>query len=144
MMTRGAVLGLVLITLSACAPIFRNHGYVPMDQDLARVQIGASRDQVSELIGRPTTTTLLNDGEWYYVQSRFRTFGVFTREIRREVVAISFNGDRVANVERFGLEQGRVVPLSRRVTQNSVEGSSFLRQLFGSVGRIRADQVLDD
>lgn len=142
-MMRGAVLGLALISLSACAPIFRNHGYVPMDQDLAQVQIGASRDQVAELIGRPTTTTLLNDSEWYYVQSRFRTFGVVTREIERQIVAVSFSGDRVANVERFGLDRGRIVPLSRRVTENSVEGSSFLRQLFGSVGRIRADQVLD-
>lgn len=142
-MMRGAVLGLALISLSACAPIFRNHGYIPMDQDLARVQIGASRDQVVELIGRPTTTTLLNESEWYYVQSRFRTFGVVTREIEREIVAINFAGDRVANVERFGLDRGRIVPLSRRMTENSVEGSSFLRQLFGSVGRIRADQVLD-
>ncbi|WP_435167848.1 outer membrane protein assembly factor BamE [Falsirhodobacter sp. 1013] len=142
---RNVVAGLALVATVACAPIYRNHGYVPMDQDLGRVQIGATRDEVREVIGMPAVTTLANDSGWFYVQSRFRTFGLSRREIGREVVAVSFNPQgRVSNVERFGLEQGRIVPLSRRVTDSGVEGSSFLRQLFGSVGRLRADQVLDD
>lgn len=139
------LVGVALVSVVGCTPIYRNHGYVPMDQDLSQVQIGATQDQVAEAIGRPAMTALLNDNGWYYIQSRFRTFGVRTREVDREVVAVSFNQQgRVSNVERFGLEQGRIVPLSRRVTTSGVEGSSFLRQLFGSVGRLRADQVLDD
>ncbi|WP_128254201.1 outer membrane protein assembly factor BamE [Falsirhodobacter deserti] len=142
---RNTVAGLALISVVACAPIYRNHGYVPMDQDLASIQIGATRDQVAEAVGRPATTALLNENGWYYIQSRFRTFGLSRKEVDREVVAISFDGQgRVSNVERFGLEQGRIVPLSRRVTNSGIEGSTFLRQLFGSVGRMRADQVIDD
>lgn len=139
------LVGVALVSVVGCTPIYRNHGYVPMDQDLSQVQIGATQDQVAEAIGRPAMTALLNDNGWYYIQSRFRTFGVRTREVDREVVAVSFDQQgRVSNVERFGLERGRIVPLSRRVTTSGVEGSSFLRQLFGSVGRLRADQVLDD
>jgi len=59
------------------------------------------------------------------------------------VVAISFNqAGVVENVERFGLEDGRVIVLSRRVTEANVKGISFLRQLFGSLGRLSAGDLL--
>jgi hypothetical protein len=35
-----------------------------------------------------------------------------------------------------------VVALSRRVTDSNIKGMSILRQLFGSLGRLRADQLL--
>ena len=50
-------------------------------------------------------------------------------------MAISFDDtDAIANIERFGLEDGRIVPLSRRVTDSSVVENGFLRQLLGNIG----------
>ena len=68
---------------------------------------------------------------------RTRTVGPLApQEIDRQVVAISFS-DRgvVQNVERFGLEKGQVVPLTRRVTSSPVSDKSFIRQLLGNIGR---------
>ena len=66
------------------------------------------------------------------------------REVDREVVSITFTEDGVVeNVERFGLEDGKVVAISRRVTQPNIKGLTFLRQLFGSIGRLRADSIID-
>lgn len=143
---RAVVFGALLLSVAACSPVFRNHGYAPTDAELSQVNIGATREQVAQAVGRPTTMGLLNDQGWFYVQSRFRHFGARApREIEREVVAISFTPQgTVSNVERFGLEQGRIVPLSRRVTDADFQGNTFLRQLFGSVGRLRADQILED
>lgn len=143
---RRGLLGGVLVLTVACSPVFRNHGYAPTELDLANVQIGATREEVAEAIGRPATSALLNDSGWYYIQSRFRHFGLREpREVERQVVAVSFTGDgRVQNVERFGLDDGVIVPISRRVTTTSIQGSTFLRQLFGSIGQLRADQILED
>lgn len=143
---RAVVFGALLLSVAACSPVFRNHGYAPTDLELSQVNIGATREQVAQAVGRPTTMGLLNDQGWFYVQSRFRHFGARApREIEREVVAISFTPQgTVSNIERFGLEQGRIVPLSRRVTDADFQGNTFLRQLFGSVGRLRADQILED
>ena len=53
------------------------------------------------------------------------------------MVAITFaESGQVENVERFGLERGKVVPLSRRVTETNVKGLSLIQQLLGSFGRI--------
>ncbi len=68
---------------------------------------------------------------------RTRTVGPLApKEIDRQVVAISFSDTGVVeNVERFGLERGQVVPLSRRVTDTGVVDNTFLRQLLGNIGR---------
>ena len=66
------------------------------------------------------------------------------REVNRQVVAISFapNGT-VSNVERFGLERGRVVTLSRRVTEGGTPDVSFIGQLLRNVGNFQAGDFID-
>ncbi|MDJ0630269.1 MAG: outer membrane protein assembly factor BamE [Rhodobacter sp.] len=132
--------------LAACSDITRTHGYVPPEADLEQIVVGVdTKDTVGEVVGRPSTSGILADSGWYYVKSKFVAYGLQERkEVDREVVAISFDGDGVVeNIERFGLEQGRVVAISRRVTDSNIKGVSFLRQLFGSFGNFTADQLLN-
>jgi hypothetical protein len=46
-------------------------------------------------------------------------------------------------VERYGIENGQVVLLSRRVTDANTAGVGFLQQLFGNLGRIDPAQFFD-
>lgn len=135
---RLGIIVLMLVLVTACTTIYRNHGYVPSDTEMASVAIGDSRDKVSEKIGRPSALGLLNDVGWFYVQSRFSYRGAFEpKEVERQVVAITFTeAGTVANIERFGLERGKVVPLSRRVTKSNIKTIGFIHQLLGNFGRI--------
>jgi outer membrane protein assembly factor BamE (lipoprotein component of BamABCDE complex) len=140
--------GLVLVlaaAAAACSPVVRNHGYVPSDDELALVEIGVdTRETVAEKIGRPSTLGLLNDVGWYYVQSRYENFGPREpREIDRQVLAVTFTeAGVVENIARFGLEDGKVVEISRRVTETNIKGIGLIRQLLGNIGQIRASDVL--
>lgn len=130
---------LALIGLTACAPQFRNHGYIPPSEDLDQIEVGSdTRDSVASKVGVPASAGVLNESGYYYVRMRTRTIGPLApQEIDREVVAISFSSAGVVeNVERFGLERGQVVPLSRRVTTSTVSDATFLRQLLGNIGRL--------
>ena len=141
---RQAVLLALVAGLAACSPIYRNHGYVPAEDELALVEVGRdTRETVGEKIGRPSTSGLLNDEGWYYVQSRYRHFGPREpREIERQVLAITFNASgTVENIARFGLEDGKVVEISRRVTATNVKGLTLIEQLLGNFGRIRAEDI---
>lgn len=145
-MKRGAAM-LMLVVIAACSAQYRNHGYVPRDEDLEKVVVGEStQETVARAVGRPSSTGLLTGGAWYYVGSRFRHYGgKAPQEVYRQVVAITFDeGGTVENVERFGLEDGQAVVLSRRVTDSNIKGLSFLRQLLGNIGNISAGQVLGD
>lgn len=128
----------------ACTAIYRNHGYVPREDELAQIEVGKdTRETVAEKIGRPSAEGLLNDQGWFYVQSRFKTVGPREpEEIERQVLAVTFS-DRgtVENIARYGLEDGRVIEISRRVTETNVKGIGFIRQLLSNFGRIRLDQL---
>lgn len=134
-----------LVAATACTAQFRNHGYVPPDAALARVEIGDSREELETLIGRPSATALLQEDRWFYVRSRYRDYAWRPpSEVDREVVVVSFAGDAVANIERYGLRNGRVVPLSRRVTDPNVGGTPFLRQIFSNIGNFNPAQFFDE
>ena len=142
---RCATVALVLFAIAACSPIYRNHGYAPTEAELSAVKVGTdTRDTVTTAVGRPTASGVLNDSQWFYVQSRYRQAGVRApQEVERQVVVISFNdGGTVSNIERFGLADGQVVALSRRVTEDNIKGISFIGQLLGNFGRLSADQLI--
>lgn len=146
-LVRATLLGSALFLAVGCTTLYRNHGYAPTDEQLSEVLVGVdTRGTVSDVIGPPTASGVTNEGDFFYVQSRFRLYGPLEpKEIEREVVAIRFDGEGVvSNVERFGLENGQVVALSRRVTDDNVKGTTFLRQLFGSIGQFNAGDFIGD
>ena len=143
---RALMLALGALALSGgCVPLYRNHGYVPPEADLAALVIGQdTRETVVAAIGRPVTGGVLNDDGMYYVASRFRHVGPLEpQEVSREVLAITFDaGGTLRNIERFGLEDGQVVTLSRRVTDDNLRDTTFIRQLLGNIGRFDASTLL--
>ncbi|WP_415920740.1 outer membrane protein assembly factor BamE [Tateyamaria sp. SN6-1] len=131
------------VSLAACSAQFRNHGYIPPEEDLQELAVGIdTRASVEDLVGTPTSGGVLEGGDFYYVAHTTRTFGPRRPEVvDRQVLAMSFDDEGVLqNIERFGLEEGRVVVLERRVTDSGVTDTPFLRQLLGSFGRILPGQ----
>ena len=141
--TRNRVMSIVaalsLSALTACSATYRNHGYVPPEEDLQQLVVGVdTRATVDDVVGPPSVGGVVGDGNYYYVRKRVREYGMFRPEVvERQVLAISFDDtDAIANIERFGLSDGNVVPLSRRVTDSSVVDNGFLRQLLSNIGNI--------
>lgn len=142
---RRTLLGVAIVALGACSAQLRDHGYVPSDEDLSAVLVGVdTRDTVADIVGPPTAGGVLSDSGFYYVASTFRHFGALApREVDREVVAITFDGAGVVDdVARYGLQDGRVVQLSRRVTDDNIRDTTLLRQLFSAFGRFDAGTFL--
>ncbi|WP_299887430.1 outer membrane protein assembly factor BamE [uncultured Ruegeria sp.] len=143
--TKSLVFGACLAIVGACTPIFKNHGYVPPADELAEIQVGKdTRDSVTEAIGAPGASGVVQDSGFYYVRSRVRHYGPKKPEVvSRELVAISFDQRGVVrNIERFGLEDGIVIPLERRVTDSNVQDKGFLRQLLGNIGNFNPANVI--
>lgn len=148
MIFRAVAIVAMLGTLSACvARLNDGHGYVPEDALLNEVKLGIdTKDTVARLLGRPGTEGIIDDRGWYYVKSDYERF--LWREpveTNREVVAVTFSeSGTVTNVERFGLENGRVIALSRRVTTSNTQGIGFLRQLFSNLGTFNPADFLQE
>lgn len=143
---RFATVIVLALGLAACSAQFRYHGYMPSESELATVVVGQStRDDVVALVGAPSATGVIDESAFYYVQSRFRDYGYrAAQEVQRELVKISFTPSGVVqNIERFGMEDGNVVALSRRVTDDNLRDTTFIRQLLGNIGRFDLGSMLD-
>jgi len=136
--------GLVAVGLAAagCAPTTTVHGYVPPAADVARITPGVdTRATVEEALGLPSSTGLLQDSAWFYVQSVFENYTYNpARVVDRTVLVVSFNGNGVVTgIESYGIERGRIVELSARVTETGGKQLGILEQLFGNILNLDAE-----
>ena len=125
--------------LTACAPITREHGFVPFEDDMASILVGAdTKLSVEEIVGRPSDTGLTEDSSWYYVASTVKTLAFFEPKVtERRVVVFDFDAnDVLQNISEFGLEDGRVINLQSRTTPIDARRLSLLTRLLGNIGPV--------
>lgn len=137
----------VLAITAGCSQLDRYHGFIPPAEELAALDVGqTTKGEVITLFGPPISERALESNTIYYASSQFQYFGPFApREVDRQVLAIDFDSnDRVMNISRYTLEDGRVVVLDRRVTEDGINDVTFLSQLLGSFGRLDAGQLLGE
>ena len=103
-----------------------------------------TRVSVEETLGVPTVGGVNTGGSYYYISSSWRHYVTKQpKPISREIVAVQFNAsDVVKNISRYGLEDGKIVVLSRRVTAGGEENISFIKQMLGNFGRLDAENIL--
>jgi outer membrane protein assembly factor BamE (lipoprotein component of BamABCDE complex) len=114
---------------------------------LSAIVVGvATRSSVAGAIGVPSTSGLTTSDAIYYVSSKWRHYGAAApKTVERQIVAIQFDSvGVVTNVSRYGLDDGKVVVLSRRITEGGSGEISFIRQMMGNVGRMEAEDFFGD
>ncbi|MCA0940675.1 outer membrane protein assembly factor BamE [Salipiger pacificus] len=129
--------GTAALGLSACSAQYQTHGYVPREDDLQQIVPGIdTRATVEDVIGVPSASGVRDAGGYYYIESQVRSFAWQEPEvIDREVLAITFDGQGVVNnISRYDLEDGNVVPITRRITRTNDGEMGFIRKLFGNIG----------
>ena len=134
---RCGLLGIGLaLALVGCSPQVTVHGYVPPPEELETIEPGVDTTlSIEERIGRPSSSGLLRDGDWYYIQTTMEqlTYNP-ARPTDRQVVAISFDDDGVVtDVQSYGLQDGRIVNFSPRVTETGGQRQNTLRQIFAGL-----------
>lgn len=133
--------------LAACDPVVRIHGYTPAEAQLEQIRVGQdTRGSVSRKIGRPGTSGIFTDDGWYYVSTRVEHMGYYAPEVvDRSVIAIVFDqSDVVASINRYGLDDGRVIDLETNTTPTHGRQLTILEQAFGNIGVITGDTLTGD
>lgn len=132
----------IMFALFGCVPIERSHGYVPSDEKLAKLEIGqTTKETTAKLIGKPMALGVLDDSQWIYSASRWHTKGYNAPEEKwRKIILLSFDEqDILINIEKLSKKDGRIIILSRDVTDDPVKNLSFFRQLFGNINNVQLD-----
>lgn len=130
--------GLLTVTIMACAPVIDNRGYFFDDRSVDNIEKGVTnKEAVRETFGSPSSESVLNNGAYYYIYSRFVTESYRApEEVDRKVLAIYFDENKtVRDLAVYGLEDGIIVPIVARTTQTQGSELTALQQIFGNVGR---------
>lgn len=127
------------LALGACGePRYAVQGYAPRSDELQRLTMGEDTTAtVRRKLGEPTILGTFESGTWYYVSTvtEQRTYHL-PEPIDRTVVQLAFNDAGVLeSVNRYGLEDGRVVDLETRTTPTFGRELTLVQQLLGNVGR---------
>ncbi len=130
------------LAIGACTPVNSYQGFQALDQTPAAVKVGEdSRSTVLAKLGTPTATSTVDKDTWFYMtQVQSRTAFYTPRVVNRNVVAISFDKgtDQVAQVQTFGMKDGRVIAYNSRETPTRGREMSIIEQLIGSIGTASA------
>lgn len=129
--------------VSACNPALRSHGHrYSLDEEPVITPAEDTRQTVLQRFGNPSTTGVFEEDTWYYISSTRETLAYLRPATRdRRVIAVTFNAEGVvAEVEEYGLEDGRVVAYSETETPTRGRELSVIEQILGNVGSLPTDQ----
>lgn len=133
-------------TAACVSPVQTYSGFRPErnNVELADPQPGVdTQDSVRQRFGSPSTTAVFDLTTWYYVSQVQEQRAFFRPEItERQVMAVRFDGQTVAGVEKYGIERGRVISYANETTPTRGRELGLLEQIFGNIGStppIRAD-----
>jgi len=136
--SRALVLGLLALTLTACAPRVATRGNLVDDDRVASLHEGISRRaDVAAALGTPTVVGTFDSANWYYIGQKTEKYAFFQPDVvERKVLAIRFDETgTVRKIEQLDLNAGREVDLVDRQTPTAGRELSFLEQMLGNVGR---------
>jgi outer membrane protein assembly factor BamE (lipoprotein component of BamABCDE complex) len=123
--------------LAGCVGETLQRGYVPSENALQQVQVGAPREQVLIALGTPSTTADFGGEVFYYISQKATRPVAFMNAhvVDQTVLAIYFDkNSQVSKVANYGLQDGQIVDFVTRTTPTGGKDFSFLAQLFSATG----------
>ncbi len=136
-----------VVVLAGCAPTVDQRGNLPEPEKLAEIKPGVTtKEQVSQLLGTPSSVSTFNDKTWYYISRGPSRSSFFSPDVLdQQVFIVAFDDGGVVRERRaHGLADGRTVePVARRDAVRRAASSALLEQLIGNVGRFNARRRQD-
>jgi len=129
----------LLVTVSACTPISRSHGFISAKGSPGDVETGVdSKSTVLAKFGTPSTTGVFENDTWYYMSEFREQLGFLNAKTQNRVITtIKFTDDgMVSNVDIYTIKDGNLVSLVGRKTPTRGRELTILEQLLGNVGRL--------
>lgn len=134
------------MALSACEPVYVNHGFTPQIAELDTITAGEdTRGSVLRKLGHPTSVSSFKSDVWYYSASKVEKYAFYApKVIERKVVVVRYDENGlVSDTALYGIEDGRVMNLVTRRTPTYGRELTVLQQIFGNLGRFGAQDAVN-
>lgn len=124
----------VVVAVSACTPRVDPRGNLPDAERLAEIVPGEhSRDEVSEILGTPSTIGNFDGETWLYISEQTETLAFFERTLKeRQVVILRFDAEGIVkSIETIDATAGKDFEPVDRETPTEGNRITVMEQLLG-------------
>lgn len=128
-------------TITGCAADVSQRGNLPSPDKLAELHPGTTtKDQAAKILGTPSSVSVFNDKDWYYISRRTKQVAFFDPDVLDQQVYILRFDDKgvLAAVDHRDLKDGKEIEPVARTTPAPGRELSFLEQLVGNLGRFNS------
>ena len=130
------------LSLSSCVAQVATHGNPLEPEQVGQIVPGISSQQdVEMLLGSPSSVSVLDGQQWYYIGKRSRSIAFLEPDVlERQVLSVRFNPDGIVqSVDALDADSGREVHLVKRETRTRGNDLTIVQQFLGNVGRFEED-----
>jgi outer membrane protein assembly factor BamE (lipoprotein component of BamABCDE complex) len=131
----------IALMLASCTPIVDTRGHSADALDTSQIIKGQSTpEDVTALLGSPTTSSNFGDTIWYYVTQKQERVGIFAPEVTEQrVTAITFDADKkVSDIAQYNKEEGKPVEMVSKTTPTEGHSMTMIEQMLGNLGRFNS------
>jgi outer membrane protein assembly factor BamE (lipoprotein component of BamABCDE complex) len=133
-----AAAGLAAVSLCACVANVDQRGNLPEQDRLAEIRPGTTtKDQVTKILGTPSSTGIFDDKRWYYISRKTKQVAFLDPDVLdQQVYIVNFNGQGVVqSVAHRSLKDGRDIAMAPGATPAPGRELTFIEQILGNIGR---------
>ena len=127
--------------IAGCATDVEQRGNLPPQDKITEVHPGTTtKDEVTKILGSPSSISVFNDKTWYYISRRTGQFAFFDPDVLdQQVYVITFDDQGVVQaVGHKSLEDGKDITPVARATPAPGRELSFLEQVIGNLGKFNS------
>ena len=127
--------------IGGCASEVEQRGNLPPQDKISEIHPGTTtKEEVTKVLGSPSSTSVFNDKTWYYISRRTGQFAFFDPNVLdQQVYVITFDDQGV--VQALGhknVDDGHEITPVARATPAPGRELSFLEQVIGNLGKFNS------
>jgi outer membrane protein assembly factor BamE (lipoprotein component of BamABCDE complex) len=129
------------VVIAGCANDVEQRGNLPPQDKITEIHPGTTtKDEVTKILGSPSSTSIFNDKTWYYISRRTGQFAFFDPNVLdQQVYIINFDDQGVVqSIGHKNLEDGNEINPVAKATPAPGRELSFLEQIIGNLGRFNS------
>ena len=145
-MTKGAARAKLALALAAALSLGGclgydgevTRGFVVDEKVMSQIKVGATKEQIVDKVGTPSTTSTVGGDAWYYISQKVnRSFAFSAPTVTdQHVLAIYFANGRVTRYADYGMKDGVLFDFVTRRTPTGGTEPSFVQNMLKSFGNL--------
>ena len=133
----------IFLIIAACSnkQVIKNHGMTSLEDKAKKIIVQQSnKNDVLEIIGRPSTVSLFDSNDWFYIEREKTNQSVFklgkSKINKNNVLEISFNEYGIVETKKLiNIDNMNELKAEKKITEKNYDKRSGLGKLLKSLNR---------